>query len=142
MAILNASATLFGAGSLAATFPEYRVSQLGVEAWVVPNPAYVISQLGIEAWVNVHSAIVASASFNGTGTFIADSFIPKYISVSFSGLGTLRANAVSIPNIQASFNGVGLLIVDATVLHQSLKDRKSTRLNSSHRSLSRMPSSA
>ena len=52
--------------------------------------------------------------------------------------GRLLPPAAGAPTVQQE----SLLIGPGDVLHVQVVDRKSTRLNSSHRSLSRMPSSA
>ena len=56
--------------------------------------------------------------------------------ITINAAGTITTNAITIPNLTTLVNGGILTFAD------NCKDRKSTRLNSSHRSLSRMPSSA
>ena len=55
---------------------------------------------------------------------------------------SLRESLASAPTVREGFTQVLLGLVAETREQHARGDRKSTRLNSSHRSLSRMPSSA
>ena len=83
--------------------------------------------------------------FNGTGKFIITGQLGDVMKESASiALDYMKANRekYGLQNIAFDKEDIHIHVPEGAVKKDGPRDRKSTRLNSSHRSLSRMPSSA
>ena len=85
--------------------------------------------------LNTSGNVIAGNVISVDGTFTGNLYVGGTISgnVAFTSLNLVTLNAATVSSAGYFGNGFGI---------SNIKDRKSTRLNSSHTDISRMPSSA
>ena len=115
--------------------------------WVAPGFVAGFSNLGLEdaAGVEESNDVTARQSPFNAAIDIAPAINPSSVLIANERLGGVTRAIVSPRSAGSIFAGQGAVIGlggDADAVIRPRADRKSTRLNSSHKSQSRMPSSA